>query len=118
MSVIDTIEIGATEVLGIIDSVLPIVEKALPVVAASAGPVGLGVSAAAALLPLLQKIPVGPTFTVDTQQQYLQRIQAMSLLDFSGAAWQPSTQSAGAPAVPAGSLPTAVAPPVAPPQPS
>lgn len=104
--VIQTIEIGATEALGIIDSVLPIVEKALPVVAASAGPVGLGVSAAAALLPLLQKIPIGPTFTVETQQSYLQRIQAVSLLDFSSAAWQPST--AGTPAAPAGSLPTAI----------
>lgn len=116
MSVIDTIEIGATEAIDIIDSVLPIVEKAVPIVADAAGPVGLGVSAAAALLPLLQKIPIGPEFTVETQQGYLQRIQAISLLDFSGKAWQPST--AGTPAVPAGSMPTAVAPPVAPPQPS
>jgi len=103
-NVIQTIEIGATEAIGIIDSILPIAEKALPVLAAAGGPIGMGVSVAAALLPLLQKIPIGPEFTVETQQDYLSRIQAVNLLDFSGPAWQLSTAPAPvtAPVQPAG----------------
>lgn len=90
-NVIQTIEIAATEALGIIDAVLPIVEKAAPFAAAAGGPIGLGVSAAAALLPLLQKIPIGPEFTVEQQQSYLDRIKIQTLLDFSAPAWKLST---------------------------
>jgi hypothetical protein len=83
-----TVEIVAEDALNVINTVLPFVEKAIPVVAAAGGPVGLGVSAAAALIPLLQQIPTGTVITVAQQSALAARIAALPSL-FSGPEWQP-----------------------------
>lgn len=89
-NVIQTIQIDASEILQFINSMLPTLEAAIPAVAQVGGPIGLGVSAAAGLLPLLSKIPIGEVYTVEVQQDILTRVQALSLLDFSRPEWQRS----------------------------
>jgi hypothetical protein len=93
-----TVEIVAEDALNVINTVLPFVEKAIPVVAAAGGPIGLAVSAAAALIPLLQEIPTGSVITVSQQSALAARIAALPSL-FSGREWQPRpAPAAGAPA--------------------
>lgn len=99
-NVIQTIQLDAGEFLAFLDKILPIVEAYVPPIAAAAGPIGWGVSGAAALLPLLSKIPIGPVFTAEVQQSYLDRIQARVLLDFSAPAWQKSQPTPPAPPQP------------------
>lgn len=91
-NVVQQIQIDASEILQFINSILPPLEAAIPAVAAAGGPIGLGASLAAGLLPLLSKIPIGPVFTVEVQQDILTRVQAINLLDFSRPEWQKSTQ--------------------------
>jgi hypothetical protein len=83
-----TVEIVAEDALNVINTVLPFVEKAIPLVAAAGGPIGLGVSAAAALIPLLEQIPTGSVITVSQQSALAARIAALPSL-FSGREWQP-----------------------------
>ncbi len=104
MNAIQVIQLDVGEVLTFIDGVLTPLEAVLPQVAAVGGPIGLGVSAAAAILPLLSKIPIGQVYTVEVQQDILNRAQALTLLDFSGAQWKRSTPQV---------IPVAVVAPVA-----
>jgi hypothetical protein len=90
-----TVEIVAEDALNVIDTVLPFVEKALPAVAAVGGPIGLGVSAAAALLPLLNQIPTGTVITVAQQSALAARIAALPNM-FSGPEWKPRPATAAA----------------------
>jgi len=99
-NIVQQIQIDAGELLTFINSVLPVVEANVPAIAGAAGPIGLGVSAAAALLPLLSKIPIGPVFTAEVQQDILNRVQARALLDFSGPVWQKSTTEAAPTVIP------------------
>jgi len=92
-SIIQTIEVDGEKLIAFVNNVLPVLETAVPALAAAGGPVGLGVSAAAALLPLLEQIPIGPTYTVEMQQNILNRVQAITLLDFSGPQWKKSTDT-------------------------
>src|SRR6266404_7273176 len=89
MSTIQTIEVDAQNVLKLIDTALPLIQAVAP----AGGPIGLGVSLAASFLPMLEKIPIGPTFTVEMQQDYLNRCKEAVLLDFSHPGWklQPET---------------------------
>jgi hypothetical protein len=93
-NVIQTIQLDAGEILQFIDGILPPLEAVLPKVAEVGGPIGLATSAAAAILPLLSKIPIGEVYTVEVQQDYLNRVQALTLLDFSGAQWKRSVPKA------------------------
>ena len=88
MSIIQTIEIDASKALEIIQTVLPILEAYIPAIAAMGGPIGLGISAVAALLPLLQKIPSG-LISPDVQQALATRIVNLQTTAFSGPQWQP-----------------------------
>jgi hypothetical protein len=88
MTTFQTVEIVAEDALNVINTVLPFVEKAMPVVAAAGGPIGLGVSAAAALLPLLQQIPTGTVITVAQQSALAARIAALPGM-FTGPEWKP-----------------------------
>lgn len=90
MNAIQTIQLDAGEFLQFVNGLLPTLEAAVPAVATVGGPIGLGVSAAAALLPLLSKIPIGQVYTVEIQQDILNRVQALTLLDFSDPAWKRS----------------------------
>jgi ABC-type antimicrobial peptide transport system permease subunit len=85
---IQTIQMDAQAALDFIKSALPILEATIPAVGAAAGPIGLGVSAAALLLPLLAQIPIGTVITAEEQQALKHRVQEMALLDFSSPAWQ------------------------------
>jgi len=87
MSTLQTIEIDASEALQLIQTFLPILEQVGPL-ASVAGPVGVGVSAAIALLGLLNKIPSG--LISDADQAALQaRIAALqTTTPFSGPEWQ------------------------------
>jgi hypothetical protein len=88
---VQKIEVDAQQVLNFINGILPLLEASVPAVAAIGGPIGLGVSAAAAILPFLASIPIGTVYTVEIQQDILNRVQAINLLDFSGPQWQKST---------------------------
>lgn len=91
MNAIQTIQLDVGELLTFVNGVLTPLEAVLPQVAAVGGPIGLGVSAAAAILPLLSKIPIGEVYTVEVQQDIFARAQALTLLDFSAAQWKRST---------------------------
>jgi cation transporter-like permease len=86
MSTIQTIEIEAGKVLGAVQAVLPALEAAVPALAAAGGPIGLGVGAAAALLPLLEALPSG-LISVQDQADLVQRIQSLGTA-FGGKEWQ------------------------------
>jgi hypothetical protein len=97
MNTIQTIQLDAGEFLQFIDGVLTPLEQAIPAVAQVGGPIGLATSAAAAILPLLSKIPIGEVYTVEQQQSILDRVQALNLLDFSAPGWQRSVPKATTP---------------------
>jgi hypothetical protein len=81
-----TIQMDAAGALKFIQTMLPILEGAGVAVP---GPVGLGVSAAAALLvPLIGQIPTGTVVSVAEQANIMHRLG--NLLDFSGPQWVPS----------------------------
>jgi hypothetical protein len=86
-TVLQKVEMTGEEILAFIQTILPYLESSLPAVAAVGGPIGMGISAAGLLLTFLDKIPIGPTFTVDQQQQLRDRVQSW-LLDFSQQPWQ------------------------------
>ena len=56
---LQTIQINASMALDVIKTMLPVLEAYVPAIAAMGGPIGLGISAASLLLPLLSKIPSG-----------------------------------------------------------
>lgn len=91
MEILQTIEIDAQKVLTLIDTLLPFAEKYIPQVAAIGGPIGLGVSLAGSLLPLLNDIPTGTVITPEIQADRLARIQSIAFLDFSGHQWMQSS---------------------------
>lgn len=81
-----TVILDAQVVLNTVRTVLPILEAA----GISAGPAGLGVSAAAALLlPLIAMIPTGELITVAQQAELAHRVA--NLMDFTGPQWVVST---------------------------
>ena len=82
------------DVLAAIDQILPFLKQALPVVEAAGGPIGLGLSAAQALLPLIDAIPMGGTVSVEAQQARRDAVEAILNADtFSGPEWQLSPLS-------------------------
>jgi hypothetical protein len=87
MSVGSTIEIDAEEALAVVQSVLPALESYLPSVAAIGGPLGLGVSALSALLPLINLIPSG-LISVAGQADLVNRVNLLGS-QFGGPEWQP-----------------------------
>lgn len=87
MSALQTIEIDAGKVLAAVQAVLPALEAAIPALAAAGGPITLGVSALAALLPLIEAIPAG-LISVQEQTDLAQRIQTLGTA-FAGPEWQP-----------------------------
>jgi hypothetical protein len=91
MSTLQTIQMDVQSILSFIDKILPTVETAVPAIASLGGPIGVGLSAAEGIVSLLGKIPIGPVYTVEVQASYLQRVQALTLLDFSGPQWKPSS---------------------------
>ncbi len=86
MSAIQSIEIDAQKVLAAVQTVLPALEQAIPVVAAAGGPIALGVSAAAALLPLIEAIPSG-LISAEEQTDLAARINGLGS-QFAGPEWQ------------------------------
>jgi hypothetical protein len=87
----DQITVTASQSLTLIQSVLALVKTFYPAAAALGGPVGLAVSAAAALIPLIKQIPTEKVITVDDQAKLLSEVQ--SILDgtaFTGPEWKPS----------------------------
>lgn len=98
------IAIAAEDAVKLVKNLLPFLEAAIPAVAAAGGPVGLGVSAAAALVPLLEQIPTGELVSVDEQQAQFNTVT--SIVDgtaFDSPDWHPATQQAAG-------TPTATAP--------
>ena len=81
---VQTLELDAQAALGVINGVLPIIEAA----GVAGGPAGLAISGAAALIPLLEKIPVGGVLTVDGQAALWNRIQNIIEKGFSAPEWQ------------------------------
>lgn len=88
---LQTIEIDAEEALSIVQKTLPVVEAYIPMAASAAGPIGLGVSAAGALLGLLSKIPTGLISDAD-QQSLADRIAALQTTAFKGPEWNGADQ--------------------------
>lgn len=114
MSVAQTITLDAQKVLTFAEGILPILEQSVPAVAAAGGPIGMGVSAAALAIPLVQEIigQISAQGTIDTTTQQA-RLDAVNqaFTDFHGANWQVS--QASAPITPPTAPPTA--PPTSPP---
>lgn len=92
MSLSQTIQIDGRQALAFVNTMLPIIEQAAPSVAASAGPIGLGVAAAAAALPLVvdlvDKLSQSGIITVDEQTALNARIEALPIA-LSAPEWQP-----------------------------
>lgn len=85
---LQTIQINASMALDVIKTMLPVLEAYVPAIAAMGGPIGLGISAASLLLPLLSKIPSG-VISVEEQAALENRIMALQTTAFSGPQWQP-----------------------------
>lgn len=99
-----TIIFRAEQALEIVRKTLPLIQAYGPAAAAIGGPVGLGISAAVALLPLIEKIPVGELLTIDEQAALKSQVDdIVSGKAFEGSQWQKSTDT-GTPA-PAASAP-------------
>jgi len=88
MSTLQTIEINAVMALDVIKTILPVLEAYVPAIAAMGGPIGLGISAASLLLPLLAKIPSG-VISIEEQAALEHRIMTLQTIAFSGPQWQP-----------------------------
>lgn len=84
-----TISIGANEALTLLQTLVPILESSIPAVGAASGPIGLGVSAAVLLAPiiirLINRLAAAGTIDAATQQAQLERVA--SVLDFTAANW-------------------------------
>lgn len=97
-----TISMTAQEGLGLVNTLLPILEVAIPGIAG--GPVGLGVSAALAITPvvirLINRLAASGAIDAATQQAQLERVAGV--LDFTGDTWSKSV------------VPIAASPPLAP----
>lgn len=94
---LQSIELTAEQALAIVKTQLPLIETFIPQVGAAAGAITLGVTAAEALIPLLEKIPVGETLSVDEQASLFSRVNG--IVDgsaFAGAEWAPSAYAAHA----------------------
>lgn len=86
----NTVTIATEDALAIINQVLPFLEQALPAVEAASGPIGLGVSAATALVPLIgaayEAIAAGSS--VADQKALYARVQAIKdASTFAGPEW-------------------------------
>lgn len=92
MSTAQTIALDGQQALNFVNTMLPIIEQAAPAVGAAAGPIGLGVSAAAAALPLVvdlvNKLSQQGIITPDEQAALDARIEALPD-ELSGPEWQP-----------------------------
>ena len=85
---ITTIEIDAQSALNIIQTFLPILENYVPAVGSNAADIQLAIAAAAALIPLLEKIPSG-TISAADQAALAAKITALQSTAFQGPEWQP-----------------------------
>ena len=93
----NTITADAGVAVGVIQTVLPFIELALPQVAAVHGLATAGIAAAQALIPLIQSLHIGGTITAEQQQALLDKVNAIvSGAAFKGPEWQPSTAPAPA----------------------
>jgi len=93
------VAMGAQSALTFVQTLLPVLEATVPSIGAAAGPIGLGISAAALLIPLISQLHLGGTITSEQQAELLNRIaNILSGLAFNGPEWQPSNAAAPAPA--------------------
>lgn len=94
MSIAQTITLDAQKALAFVQGILPVLEASIPAVGAAAGPVGLGVSGAALLLPLvgdiITQLQAQGIIDPATQQDRLAKV-TKALTDFTGPEWKPST---------------------------
>lgn len=90
-TVLNTIEVDAGIALDVIRKALPYLETFFPAAGAAAGPAGLAIAAAAALLPLLKSIPTGGVISDAEQAALLARIMNIIANGFQGPQWQVST---------------------------
>lgn len=96
MSLAQTITIDAQRALAFVETVLPILERSLPAVAAAGGPIGMGVSAVAVAIPLITdmiaQLEAQGLIDAPAQQARVDAVdQAMT--DFHGENWKVSTQA-------------------------
>jgi hypothetical protein len=90
----DNIQLGATEAVGIINTVLPFLKTALPIVRSAGGPIGMGIAALEALVPLIQRIPTNDPVSLAAQAAQLKEIEDITQFGFTGPEWKKSTDSA------------------------
>lgn len=83
------IALTAQEGLGLVNTLLPILESAVPALGAAAGPIGLGMSAAISMTPvvirLINRLAASGAIDAATQQAQLERVA--SVLDFTADTW-------------------------------
>lgn len=104
MSLAQTITLDAQKALTFVDGILPILEASVPAIAAAGGPIGMGISAAALAVPLIEdiinQIEAQGVVDVSAQQARLDAVD-LAMTDFHGDNWKVSTAGA----------PTQIAPP-------
>lgn len=95
MSSGQTITLDAQKALAFVQGILPILEASIPAVGAASNPIGLGISGAAILLPLvadlIAQLEAKGIISPDEQQARLAKVEK-ALTDFSGPEWRPSGQ--------------------------
>ena len=74
---IQNIQVDSAVAINLINNILPILEAYVPAVGANAGTINLGISAAAALLPLLSQIPTSSSVSAAEQAAQYARVYAV-----------------------------------------
>lgn len=92
---LNNISISATQGLTIVQTTLSALKAFIPAIAAVGGPIGMGISLAASLIPLISKIPTGGEITDETQAKYRQEVDdIISGKAFEGEEWKQSGYAA------------------------
>lgn len=85
------VQLTATQGLTVVQTTLAALKAFIPAIAAAGGPIGMGISAAAALIPLISQIPTGGEISEADQQALLTDVDnIVSGKAFEGSEWQQS----------------------------
>ncbi len=85
------IVVDSKAVLNVVNSQLPFLKAVIPALASNAGMVGMAVSAAQALLAIIDSIPTGGVISVADQAVLKQEVEdIVSGKAFEGDEWKPS----------------------------
>ncbi len=87
----DQVVVDSKAVLTVINSQLPFLKAVIPALASNAGLVGMAVSAAQALVAIIQAIPTGGTISAEEQAVLKKEVDdIVSGKAFEGDEWKPS----------------------------